>query len=189
MAHIGYARVSTVSQSLDAQENHLRDAMCEITYADVMTGSSASRPEWDACRKALRSGDTLVVTRLDRMGRSLKHLLAVTDELAAKGVTLKVLEQAIDTSTPQGLLSMHLIGAMAQFELTLVSERTRSAMIGRARGRNGGRPKALSPRALDRAQSLYDAGGMTVAEISGAVGVSQATLYRSLATGGPRGKS
>lgn len=182
MARIGYARVSTADQSLEAQEAHLTAAGCEVLYSDVMTGTAASRPHWDACRKALRNGDELVITRLDRAGRSLKHLLEINEELTKKGVTLKVLDQAIDTSTSQGLLAMHLLGAVAQFERALISERTKSAMSARARGRNGGRPKALSPKALKRTQELYDAGGMTVKEIAAAVGVSQATLYRSLAT-------
>jgi DNA invertase Pin-like site-specific DNA recombinase len=182
MALIGYARVSTADQSLEAQEAQLKVAGCEVLYADVMTGTAASRPQWDACRKALRTGDELVITRLDRAGRSLKHLLEINEELTAKGVTLKVLDQAIDTSTSSGLLAMHLIGAVAQFERALISERTKSAMAGRARGRNGGRPKALTPKALNRAQELYDAGQMTVKEIAAAVGVSQATLYRSLMT-------
>ncbi|KRF03231.1 hypothetical protein ASH00_15715 [Arthrobacter sp. Soil782] len=91
MAVIGYARVSTSDQSLDAQEAQLRAAGCEVLYSDVMTGTKASRPEWDACRKALRTGDTLVITRLDRAGRSLKHLIEISEELTLKGVTLKVL--------------------------------------------------------------------------------------------------
>jgi DNA invertase Pin-like site-specific DNA recombinase len=182
MARIGYARVSTADQSLEAQEAQLTAAGCEVLYSDIMTGTAASRPQWDNCRKALRDGDELVITRLDRAGRSLKHLLDINEELTAKGVTLRVLDQAIDTSTSSGLLAMHLIGAVAQFERALISERTKSAMAGRARGRNGGRPKALSPKSLNRAQELYDAGQMTVKEVAAAVGVSEATLYRSLIT-------
>lgn len=189
MVTIGYARVSTASQSLQAQESHLRASGCEVIYADVMTGSAASRPEWDACRKALRPGDTLAITRLDRMGRSIKHLLEVAESLQEKGVTLRVLEQAIDTSTPQGTLTLHLLSALAQFELSQVSERTRSALAGRARGRNGGRPKALSPKALQRAQELYDSKQMTVKEVARAVGVSEATIYRSITTEAERRKA
>ncbi len=182
MAMIGYARVSTADQSLVAQEAQLRAAGCDVIYSDVMTGTAASRPEWDACRKALRKDDVLVITRLDRAGRSLKHLLEINEELTTKGVTLKVLDLAVDTSTSSGLFAMHLAGAFAQFERALISERTKSAMVGRARGRNGGRPKALSPKALDRAQTLYDAGQMTIKEVAAAVGVSEATIYRSITT-------
>lgn len=184
MARIGYARVSTADQSLGSQEAQLKAAGCDDVYADVMTGTAASRPQWDACRKALRAGDDLVITRLDRAGRSLKHLLEINEELTKKGVTLIVLSDGIDTSTSSGRLQMQLLGAVAEFERALISERTKAAMVGRARGRNGGRPKALSPKALRRAQDLYDAGGMTVKEIAAAVGVSQATLYRSLITKG-----
>lgn len=182
MARIGYARVSTADQSLTAQQAQLTAAGCEVLYSDVMTGSAASRPEWDACRKALRDGDELVITRLDRAGRNLKHLLEINEELDEKGVTLKVLDLAIDTSTASGLFAMHLAGAFAQLERATISERTKIAMAGRARGRNGGRPKALSPKALRRGQDLYDAGSMTVKEIAAVVGVSQATLYRGLDT-------
>lgn len=186
MARIGYARVSTADQSLTAQQAQLTAAGCEVLYSDVMTGAAASRPEWDACRKALRAGDELVITRLDRAGRNLKHLLEINEELDEKGVTLKVLDLAIDTSTASGLFAMHLAGAFAQLERATISERTKIAMAGRARGRNGGRPKALSPKSLSRAQDLYDAGDLTVKEIASAVGVSQATLYRSLAKNGAR---
>lgn len=184
MARIGYARVSTADQSLGSQEAQSKAAGCDDVYADVMTGMAASRPQWDACRKALRAGDELVITRLDRAGRSLKHLLEINEELTKKGVTLIVLSDGIDTSTSSGRLQMQLLGAVAEFERALISERTKIAMAGRPRGRNGGRPKALSPKALRRAQDLYDADGMTVKEIAAAVGVSQATLYRSLTTKG-----
>lgn len=183
---IGYARVSTADQSLVAQEAQLRAAGCEVVYSDVMTGTAGSRPQWDACLKGLRKGDALVITKLDRAGRSLKHLMDVSEDLTSRGVELKVLDQAIDTSTSPGRLMMHLLGAVAEFERALVSERTKNAMAGRARGRNGGRPKALSPKALQRAQELYDAGQMTVKEVARAVGVSEATLYRSITTEGAR---
>jgi DNA invertase Pin-like site-specific DNA recombinase len=189
MALIGYARVSTADQSLEAQEAQLRVAGCVEVYSDVMTGSAASRPQWDACRKGLRDGDSLVITRLDRAGRSLRHLLEISDELDKKGVTLTVLDQGIDTSTSQGRLSFGLLGVVAEFERALISERTKSAMAVRSRGRSGGRPKALSPKALERAQQLYEAGQMTVKEVARAVGVSEATLYRSITTESSRRKA
>lgn len=180
MATLGYARVSTTMQNLEAQENQLRAAGCSTLYSDTMTGSSASRPEWDACRKALREGDTVVITRLDRAGRSLLHLLEISTELDEKGVTLKVLDQAIDTSTPEGRLMFSLLASVAEFERSLISERTRNAMASRPRGRNGGRPRAMTPKTRARAQHLYDARELTVKEIAAAVGVSVATLYRVL---------
>lgn len=184
MALIGYARVSTADQSVTAQEEQLRTAGCEVVYSDVMTGTVGSRPQWDACLKGLRNGDTLVITKLDRAGRSLKHLMEVSEDLTNRGVDLKVLDQGIDTSTAPGRLMLQMLGAVSEFEAALISERTKAAIAGRARGRRGGRPKALSPRAKARAQALYDAREMTVKEIAGAMGVSQATLYRELTTEG-----
>lgn len=182
MASIGYARISTAMQNLEAQEDQLRAAGCSVIYSDIMSGANASRPEWDACRKALREGDTLMITKLDRAGRSLWHLLEISNELTAKGVTLKVLDQAIDTSTPAGRFAFQMIGSVAEFERSLISERTRSAMASRPRGRNGGRPKAMTPKMRARAQHLYDARELTVKEIAAAAGVSVATLYREIET-------
>ncbi|MEW1813045.1 recombinase family protein [Pseudarthrobacter phenanthrenivorans] len=182
MALIGYARISTAKQSLEAQERQLKDAGCSVTYSDVMTGTAASRPQWDACRKALREGDTLVITRLDRAGRSLSHLIEVSDELAKRGISLKVLDQGIDTTTSHGRLLYQVLAMVSEFERSLISERTQIALAARPRGRKGGRPKALSPKALERAQQLYDSKQMKMKEIAGAIGVSEATLYRSLKT-------
>lgn len=189
MALIGYARVSTAGQSVEAQEAQLKAAGCTVIYSDVMTGTLASRPQWDACRKGLREGDTLVITRLDRAGRSLRHLIDISDELDRKGVALKVLDQAIDTSTSHGRFMFQALAIVSEFEAALVSERTRNALAARPRGRKGGRPKALSPKALQRAQELYDSGKMTVKEVAAAVGCSQATLYRSIITETDRRKT
>ncbi|WP_018771427.1 recombinase family protein [Arthrobacter sp. 162MFSha1.1] len=178
MALIGYARVSTAKQSLEAQENQLKEAGCSVIYSDVMTGAAASRPQWDAARKALREGDTLVITRLDRAGRSLKHLIEVSDELSQGGVALRVLDQGIDTTTSFGSLVYNILAMLGEFERETISERTRIALAARPRGRKGGRPKALSPRDQRRAQKLYDAGEMTIKEIAGALGVSQSTINR-----------
>jgi DNA invertase Pin-like site-specific DNA recombinase len=131
MALIGYACVSTADQSLTAQEAQLEAAGCEVLCSGVMTGTASSRPQWDACRKGLRHGDTLVIARLDRAGRSLRHLLEVCHELEKEGVTLKVLDQGMDTSTSHGKLQFGLLAIVAEFEVALVSERTKSAMAGR----------------------------------------------------------
>lgn len=189
MVSIGYARVSTAGQSVEAQETQLKAAGCTVIYSDVMTGTVASRPQWDACRKGLREGDTLVITRLDRAGRSLRHLIDISDELDRKGVALKVLDQSIDTSTSHGRFMFQALAIVSEFEAALVSERTRNALAARPRGRKGGRPKALSPRAQQRAQELYDAKNMTVKEIAGAFGVSEATLYRYITTETDRKKA
>lgn len=180
MAKIGYARVSTRGQDLAAQVARLEDAGCEAVYADTYTGTRDSRPEWDACRKALRSGDTLVITRLDRMGRSLKNLLEISAWLDKKGVSLMVLDQQIDTSTSTGRLMFQMLGVVAEFEATLVSERTQKAMAARPRGKSGGRPKVMTPQKLERANDLRDK-GIKTSEIAKILDVGEATLYRAWA--------
>jgi DNA invertase Pin-like site-specific DNA recombinase len=113
----GYARVSTREQNTDGQLDALRAAQCERVYVDKASGKLARRPEWDRCREQLRSGDTLVVTKLDRMGRSLRHLIDVVGELDAQGVELVVLAQGIDTTSPGGRLLFHVLAAMAEFSV------------------------------------------------------------------------
>lgn len=177
---VGYARVSTEDQDLETQISSLRDAGCGMVYSEHITGTKASRPEWDKALASLRGGDSLVITRLDRAGRSLKHLLALSERLDEQGCSLVVIEQAIDTSTSAGRALFQMLGVFAEFERSLISERTKEALRGRPRGRNGGRPRALSPRAQARAQELYDSRTMTLAEIAAASGVSKATLCRHL---------
>lgn len=181
MALIGYARVSTHGQNDDSQIDELTKAGCEKIFADKVTGKLASRPELDACLAYVREGDTLVITRLSRAMRSLKHLLALADDLQARGVGLKVLKQDIDTTTPTGRLVFHILGAIDEFHRELIVEGTREGLAAaRARGRLGGRKPKLSAVKVKRARELYDAKLMTVAEIAATMGCSRQTIYRAL---------
>lgn len=184
---IGYGRVSTVDQKASAQIDGLRKFGCERIYVDKASGALASRPELDRALDALRPGDRLVITKLDRLGRSLHNLISLSAALDERGVQLLVLDQGIDTSTPAGRMYFHMIGAIAEFERALISERTKDGLqAARARGRKGGRPSALSSSQRRLAQSMYDEAGQdgrrryTVAHIAEELGVSRATLYRTL---------
>lgn len=178
---LGYARVSTAGQDLDTQLRALAAAGVAVgdVYSEHISGAKADRPQLTAVMRALRPGDQLVVTKLDRLARSLKDLLELVDRVEAAGASLVVLDQAVDTSTPAGRLFMHVIGAVAEFERALISERTKQALVGRPRGRNGGRPRALAGKRLERARALVEDGDLTLPEIAAAVGVSISTLRRS----------
>lgn len=181
MALIGYARVSTHSQKDDSQIDELTAAGCEKIFTDKATGKLASRPELDACLAYLREGDTLVITRLSRAMRSLKHLIALAEDLRERGVGLKVIKQQIDTNTPTGRLVFHILGAIDEFQRELIVEGTHEGLAAaRARGRLGGRKPSLSPAKVKRARELYDAKVMTVAEIAATMGCSRQTIYRAL---------
>ena len=148
---------------------------------DTASGSLADRPQLTACLDYVRDGDTLVVWRLDRLGRSLPHLIDTVRSLADRGVGFKSTQEAIDTTTPGGRFVFSVFGALAEFERDLLKERTHAGLAAaRARGRVGGRKPALTPAKAKAAQGLYDAGGTSVADIARVVGVSRATLYRSL---------
>jgi DNA invertase Pin-like site-specific DNA recombinase len=129
----------------------------------------------------LRAGDTLIITKLDRLGRSVKNLKAITDELAHRDVALRVLSQGIDTSTPGGRLFFHLLAAIAEFEHDLIVERTHDGLAAaRARGRKGGRKPKMTPTRITQARAMYDAGELTVQQIADTLGVSRPTIYRHL---------
>lgn len=175
---IGYARVSTDDQSLALQRDALSAAGCEQIFEDKASGAKADRPGLKQALAALRRDDTLVVWRLDRLGRSLKDLIVRADELRERGVGLKSLKEAIDTSSSGGELVFHMFGALAQFERALIRERTQAGLqAARARGRKGGRRKALDARQRAHAVELYKAREHTVKEICQLVGVSRQTLY------------
>lgn len=182
MALIGYARVSTHSQNDDSQLDELKAAGCVKVFTDKgVSGKLAKRPELDKCLDYLREGDVLVITRLSRAMRSLKHLLELTETLRERGIGLKVLKQDIDTTTPQGRLVFHLLGALDEFQRELIVEGTREGLeAAKARGRKGGRPPVLSPDQVKLARQLYDSGQHTVDQIAGMLGASRATIYRSL---------
>ncbi len=175
---IGYARVSTQDQNLDLQRDALARAGCEKVVVDTTSGAAAARPGLDRVRELLRAGDTLVVWRLDRLGRSLKDLIACVAWLEEHGVALLSLQETIDTSTPAGRLTFHLFGALAEFERNLIRERTQAGLTAaRARGRSGGRPAALSRDKRDLAVQLYNARTLSVAKICATMGISKPTLY------------
>jgi DNA invertase Pin-like site-specific DNA recombinase len=164
----------------------------ERLFIDKASGKLERRPEWDRCLAYLRTGDQLVITRLSRAFRSLKHLMAAAEELSERGIELVVLKQAIDTTTAAGRLTFHIIGALDEFARELIVENTREGLAAaRARGRVGGRKPKLSPDQVQLARQLYDEKGpdgrrvRTVAQIAAMLGVSRTTIYRHLeATGG-----
>ena len=186
---IGYARVSTRDQHPEAQHDALTAAGCDPShvYIDTASGKLARRPELDKALLVLRQGDQLVITKLDRLGRSLAHLIDISAGLQARGVDLVVLDQGIDTTTAVGRMFFQILGAIAEFEHALMSERTRDGLeAARARGRTGGQKQKLGPRQVKLARQMYEETGAdgkrryTVAEIAGEFGVSRPTVYRAL---------
>jgi DNA invertase Pin-like site-specific DNA recombinase len=181
MGLIGYARVSTGKQDLALQLDALDRAGCERTFEDTASGSLKTRPKLDACLDHLRSGDTLVVWRLDRLGRSLRHLIETIAELEQRGIGFSSITEGIDTTTAAGRMTFHIFGALAEFERSLVRERTLAGLeAARARGRHGGRPPAVTAQKLAAARLMREQ-KHTMAEIAETLGVSRATLYRHLA--------
>ncbi|HEX3731532.1 MAG TPA: recombinase family protein [Mycobacteriales bacterium] len=181
MSRIGYARVSTRSQTDDSQLDALGAAGCERVFRDVTSGKVAQRPDWDRCLEFLRTGDELVITRLSRIARSVRDLVTLGADLDARGIDLVVLHQGIDTTTPAGRLLFHMLGAFDEFLADLISEGTYEGLAAaRARGRTGGRRPTMTPAKIKSAQQLYNAGEHTIAEIAETLGVSRATLYRHL---------
>lgn len=184
---IGYGRVSTRDQNPEAQEDALRNAGCDQIYVDKASGKLASRPELDKALIAAREGDEFVITKLDRLGRSTKNLLELSERLRGNGITLVVLDQGIDTSTPAGVMFFTILGAIAEFEHSMMVERTHDGLAAaRARGRVGGRKQALKPRQVKLAQEMYDELGddgkrkHTVQDIADELGVARTTIYRYL---------
>jgi DNA invertase Pin-like site-specific DNA recombinase len=185
---IGYGRVSTRDQNADSQEDALRAAGCEEVFIDKASGKLARRPELDkALLVANRAGDQLVITKLDRLGRSLEHLIELAKLLQSRDVDLVVLDQGIDTSTAVGRLFFQIIGAISEFEHALMSERTMDGLAAaRARGRTGGQKPKLGPRQVKLARQMYDETGpdgkrsYAVAQIAAEFGVSRPTIYRHL---------
>ena len=175
---IGYARVSTDDQNLDLQRDALQTAGCEQIFTDRVSGTKARRPGLETALSHLRSGDTLVVWRLDRLGRSLRHLIDTVTDLQERGIGFKSLQESIDTTTSGGKLVFHIFGALAEFEREIIRERTNAGLYAaRARGRKGGRRTALTAKQLQIARQLYDA-KTPVNEICETLGISRATFYR-----------
>jgi DNA invertase Pin-like site-specific DNA recombinase len=184
---IGYGRVSTRDQHPEAQEDALAAANCDRIFVDKASGKLASRPELDKALIAAREGDELVITKLDRLGRSLKNLIELSDRLREQKVDLVVLDQGINTSTHTGRMFFQILGAIAEFEHAMMVERTHDGLAAaRARGRVGGRKQALKPRQVKLAQEMYDELGddgkrkHTVQDIADELGVARTTIYRYL---------
>ena len=178
---IGYARVSTADQDLAPQLDVLRAKGCDLTYSEHASGKKADRQELANAMKALRAGDTLVVWRLDRLGRSLPDLIATINELAERGIAFESVTEAIDTTTAAGKLVFNIFASLAEFERHLISERTRAGLAaGRARGRMGGRPPALTPKQLREARLLLTDPEATVTAVAERYEVSRSTLYKGL---------
>src|SRR5215211_2938248 len=175
---IGYARVSTEDQNLNLQRDALQKANCEQIYEDQVSGTKARRPGLEQALSHLRSGDTLVVWRLDRLGRSLRHLIDTVTDLQEKGIGFKSLTENIDTTTSGGKLVFHIFGALAEFEREIIRERTQAGLqAARARGRQGGPKYKLTPKQVEIARQLW-ASKTPVKEICETLGISRATFYR-----------
>ena len=176
---IGYARVSTDDQNLSLQKDALLEAGCERIFEDHLSGAKAERPGLSEALEYARTGDTLAVWRLDRLSRSLKDLIEMVMRLESSGIGLKSLHEAIDTSSSTGKLVFHLFGALAEFERNLIRERTLAGLrAARARGRLGGRPKALDRDQRDLAVKLYDEKQHTISQICQMMHISKPTLYK-----------
>ncbi len=182
---IGYARVSTDDQNLDLQRDALEQAGCEKIYTDQQSGASTERLGLAGVLETARRGDTLVVWRLDRLGRSLKQLIHLVETLDQRGIGLRSLQENIDTTTSGGRLVFHLFGALAEFERHVIRERTQAGLAAaRARGRQGGRPKRLSPPKRELLLRLHRERRHSIAEICQIMGISKSTLYNYLAEPG-----
>src|SRR3954469_14744733 len=179
---IGYARISTLDQTLALQQDALTAAGCEQLYTDTASGSVTERPGLAQALSHLRAGDTLLVWRLDRLGRSLPHLIETVTHLSALGVGFRSLQEHLDTATSGGKLVFHIFGALAEFERDLIRERTLAGLAAaRARGRKGGRPRCLDAKKKRHAALLYSGPTNSVKDICRTLRISKATLYRYLA--------
>jgi len=182
MSTIGYARVSTADQDLALQLDALQNAGAERVFSDVASGAKADRPQLTACLEQLTAGDTLIVWRLDRLGRSLRHLVELVEDLKAREVQLRSIHDGIDTRTPAGRLQLGIFASLAEFERELISERTKAGLAAaRRRGNEGGRRPVITAAKMRAAAALL-AEGLTVREAAEAVGVSKTALYDALKT-------
>jgi len=186
MGHaLGYARVSTTAQDSSLQTDALTAAGCAQIWTDVASGGRDDRPKLARLLERLLPGDTLVVWRLDRLGRSLPHLLSTITELESRGVGFRSLTESIDTTTAGGRLVFSIFGALADFERQLIRDRTMAGLeAARARGRRGGRPTVMTPARVDAARALLARPGATVTSVAKDLGVSRATLYRTVLADG-----
>lgn len=181
---VGYARVSTDGQDHALQLDALKAAGCERIITETASGSRGDRPELARLIENARAGDTLVVWRLDRLGRSLRHLIDLSEQLQQRGIALRSLTESIDTSTPAGRFLFSILGALGQMEREIIVERTRAGLrAAAARGRRGGRPPALDDQKVRAAKAMLASGTMSANEVARQLGVSASTLYRHLPGG------
>lgn len=179
---IGYARVSTDEQNLDLQRDALTRAGCEQIHTDKASGARDDRPGLIKALSHLRKGDTFIVWKLDRLGRTMRGLVDLVQDLKSRGVDFRSLQDSIDTSTAGGRFFFHVMAAMAEMERDLIRERTNAGLAAaRARGRNGGRPAKLSTRQLEHARRLLKDRNTTVADVAESLGINRSTLYRAMA--------
>lgn len=180
----GYARVSTDQQDHALQLDALRQAGCERIFTETASGAKADRPELAKLLEQVRSGDQICVWRLDRLARSLRHLIELADQLQQRGVALRSVTESIDTSTPSGRFLFNILGALGQMEREIIVERTRAGLAAAAaRGRRGGRPATLDEAKVRAAKAMLASGNMTAAEVAQQLGCASSTLYRYLPGG------
>src|SRR5204863_2151975 len=181
---VGYARVSTNEQILDLQKDALEKIGCTKIYSDVVSGAKEERKGLQEALEYVREGDSLVVWKLDRLGRSLKHLIDTITNLNNRKIGFKSITENIDTTTSGGKLIFHIFGALAEFERDIIRERTLAGLqAARARGRKGGRPKVLTSKTVQIAQQLYNDKTNSIADICKTLNISRATLYRYINVG------
>jgi len=180
---IGYARISTDDQKLDLQHDALRATGCEKIFDETASGASARLPVREELLDYARRGDTVVVWKLDRLGRSLRDLIEVVNALSERGVGLRSLHESIDTTTPAGKLTFHVFGALAEFERDVMRERTQAGLLAaRKRGKKLGRPRSLSPEQVEMARTMMANPNLSARHVATQLGVHRSTLYRNLAS-------
>lgn len=181
MAIVGYARISTMSQNLDLQHDDLTAYGCSKIFSDVKTGSDKNREQLKACLEYLREGDTLVIWKLDRLARSLRDLLQIFNELDKRKIHIKSVKEEIDTTTPMGKFTFHIMASMIEMERDIIRERTFAGLkSARARGRKGGRPFIMTPPKRQKLVDIYKSGTHTTREIASYFKISQALVFKIL---------
>lgn len=184
MARYGYARVSDASQTHDLQVDALRQAGCERIYVETASGARADRPELRKLLDAVQPGDQVVCWRLDRMARSLRHLIEIAETLRQREVGLVSVTEGIDTATAAGRFLFHVLGSLAEMEREIIIERTKAGLrAAAARGRRGGRPPSMNEAQVRAAKAMLRSGDLTAAEVARQLGVSPSTLYRHVVGG------
>jgi DNA invertase Pin-like site-specific DNA recombinase len=186
VAHnLGYARISTADQDPQLQLDALAVVDCLKIYTDIASGTKADRPQWQACLADLRPGDTLIIWKIDRLGRNLRDLIDIVTTLQTRGVGVRSLTNGIvDTTTAHGTFVFGIFALMAEYEAALIKERTQAGLAAaRARGRTGGHKPKMTPALINKAQRMYNARQFTMAEIAQSCDVTPMTIYRNITTG------